>query len=66
MSRFSNGRIMNDTVGYIKESVELLLPSHIMCENYLLQLVFPFTVKSFNFMGTKFRGLRTMDMFVDN
>ena len=23
------------------------------------------TVKSYNFMGTKFRGLTTMDMFVD-
>ena len=24
-----------------------------------------YTVKSFNFLGTKFHGLRTMDMFMD-
>ena len=33
--------------------------------NKCLHLLLLYIVKSFNFMGTQFRGLMTMDMFVD-
>ena len=32
---------------------------------YIYNLILQNTVKSFNFMGTKFGGLTTMDMFMD-